>query len=682
MIRALDSAWMMKRSARRRAARVSDACGLSSRAGRGFTLIETLVAIGAVAIVAVGLAAIFDSVGKTVTGGRRTSRLTSFASIIEGQFRKDFDAMIHDKGVLVIRQNMIRLGGADFRRADEITFFARGDFKSVRTPIHPSRVPTSDVALIYYGHGEKQTPDVRTGLRNTYLYPATSPYKSGGGQHFMPTPSPLGQGENAKVSDWTLLRHATLLVKPQLDANGDGRGQRRPEDHNLVVDQLGGSNVPNAAQRILDTPTQFALQPAAPSIFRNVARQMQIVDSPFAPADNLIRSTQPTEGVPSRSSGLVDIATGDLDEIRAMIETGLAIDGVPSDVPGLVPAQSRRLLEIRPFFLVPAGQFKKADLPPDAVAPRRNQLAAANSIDRMHAWMNDLFPAQSDTNPDAGLYRNAFTVGASDEQPGERMRYEPSSPGLLDVTDWQNPDLRTLASDPAMMKSLYADQVAITSSSFLPRCTNFIVEWTFGETLDHDVANGNMRAGDVLWYGPERHSEPSATDRLLALPYPFVDPDSNTQARPFLQPYPLLRNLNELRYYEVSDQLIYGFRANAYQNRFVTGLRGPESLTSYFGYVDPSFDYTWPQRLQGNRSRVWAVNPTTGLLGLVTPTGSEVEDSNADGDKGNDPTDSAIRTLPWAWPKMIRITLSLADPRDANVEETFQYIFSVPERGQ
>ena len=33
----------------------------------------------------------------------------------------------------------------------------------------------------------------------------------------------------------------------------------------------------------------------------------------------------------------------------------------------------------------------------------------------------------------------------------------------------------------------------------------------------------------------------------------------------------------------------------------------------------------------------------------------------------------------WPWPKLIRITMTLGDPTDRDVEETYQIIFEVPE---
>ena len=33
----------------------------------------------------------------------------------------------------------------------------------------------------------------------------------------------------------------------------------------------------------------------------------------------------------------------------------------------------------------------------------------------------------------------------------------------------------------------------------------------------------------------------------------------------------------------------------------------------------------------------------------------------------------------WPWPKYIRITMSIADPLDQNIEETFQMVFELPD---
>ena len=45
-------------------------------------------------------------------------------------------------------------------------------------------------------------------------------------------------------------------------------------------------------------------------------------------------------------------------------------------------------------------------------------------------------------------------------------------------------------------------------------------------------------------------------------------------------------------------------------------------------------------------------------------------------DANNDPP-----SIPWAWPRLIRVTLSLADPNDPTYEQTYQFVFELPEEG-
>ncbi|MCA9299609.1 MAG: type II secretion system protein, partial [Phycisphaerales bacterium] len=127
------------------------------RRDRGFTLVEMLVAIGAVSIIAVGLAAIFGSVGETISTGRRVSRLNSITAAIERTMREDFRRIRRD-GFLVIRNQYAGTRAGDTapdaplweedptpgaRRADEIMFFASGDFATARQSIHPEMIARS-----------------------------------------------------------------------------------------------------------------------------------------------------------------------------------------------------------------------------------------------------------------------------------------------------------------------------------------------------------------------------------------------------------------------------------------------------------------------------------------------------------------------------------------------------------
>ena len=96
----------MRHAQTTRSGRIS-ASSLTRAAGSGFTLMEMLVAVAAVAVVSVGLAAIFDSVGKTVSGGKRVSLLNTYAGLMESRLRRDFDHMTRE-GFLTIRQQWVQ----------------------------------------------------------------------------------------------------------------------------------------------------------------------------------------------------------------------------------------------------------------------------------------------------------------------------------------------------------------------------------------------------------------------------------------------------------------------------------------------------------------------------------------------------------------------------------------------
>src|SRR5829696_6752756 len=69
---------------------------------RGFTLVETMVAVGALALVATGIAVIFETTGRTVSTGRRISAFNTYAAAIEQRLKADISSMTRE-GFLVIR---------------------------------------------------------------------------------------------------------------------------------------------------------------------------------------------------------------------------------------------------------------------------------------------------------------------------------------------------------------------------------------------------------------------------------------------------------------------------------------------------------------------------------------------------------------------------------------------------
>jgi len=545
-------------------------------AARAFTLIEILVAVGAVALVSVGLAAILDSVGRTVTGGRRVSTFNTFATQMEIQLRRDFEAMSRD-GILVIRQQYANAAGgapgniartADDpsprpRRVDEIVFFARGDFTSAREPLSPDLSPRGKHARIYYGMGARRRPSSAGGPANTYLTPELTDLNDEAG---------IGLGEaqpgnpNRFAVDWTLLRHVATLAAP---GNTD-------RSYPPAIFGINTATIPGNL-RVRDKEAQVGLQPAASSVFRRLAELRPGATSvlPLDPANYLrVTPTPPWTGAlaptPNLASGLVDVIATDLPTLRMELHSMQQL-----------PALTGPLVFNQP-------------------------LSGAAARERIQAWMSEVFPAPSEPTP---------------QRPnGVRMRYEVEPPNYVGTL------VLGEGTDPQRLEKAQrlADQRMLTVSSFVPRCTGFVVEWSFGE-IDSDP--GSPTFGQLVFYGGRLN--PSAPGDFRMRQYP--NPTATTWQSP-----PLIRLVGgqSVPRPPVRD-LIYGTPAPT---------PGATDLTSYFGFIDPAF------------------NPDLNGNGQV------------------DPTDAADPWAPWPWPTLVRVTVTMADSLDPTIEQSFQFILPVPER--
>lgn len=570
---------------------------------RAFTLIEIVVAVGAVALIAVGLAAIFDAVGKTVSGGRRVSLLSQYAELIERQMRRDFENMTRD-GYMVIRQQYIEGPGSidgrfdpatdriqgfqqDLspkpRRADEIMFFAAGSYTTARQSIASDLRASSDVARIYYGHGLA----TRSGAALSSRKPI--PNTNDTNDPSLPTVDLLGEptpeNPNRYASDWTLLRHVTLLA-----VGGS-----------ILSPTAPGALGVTDPRRLADSDYQVALQPAAPSLFRVVNEFTPPPLTPFLPLAEAYYNT------PYRfASGIIDIATTNLGEVRnavvnaARMPAGVTAGNVNDPLP---------------------RTFRPVAVPAVGTAPTTRP-GAPNRIDLMHAWMDQGMPAASDPAVS-----------------GARIRYEPEAYDLIATLE-----IPASPSPAQRIQKAYgrADQLALVSSNFLQHCTSFIVEWSFGQ-IDQNSSSPNFN--QLIWYGPRRWTDLNgdgigdANDgEPSVLPYPFATTGSVNPYSIDLAPPALLwdrftfPNNPPFATHNITERLIYGFSP------------APDAavLTSYFGYVDPSFD-------------------------------TDVNTANGPQQHGD-----AAGLLSWAWPRLIRVTLTIADPQDRSIESTFQFYFKTP----
>ncbi len=558
----------------------------ANRDRRGFTLIELLVAIGAIALIAVGVAAVFESVGRTVSGGRRVSLLNQAAAQIEQQLREDFRSMSRDgflifrhgyvdvdaNGNLTLAGDSVPLHPADLtprpRRADEIVFLARGRFTSVRDALHPTRSPKGDHARIYIGHGVRYDADGSQSEIDVFVTPEVD-FGFPGDQADRWR---LGarNGPNEFAAEWVLARHVTLLIQP----TGAEQGPPNPDPFNL------------APARWLDSDVQIAGQPAASSLFRRMAE--------FGASDGAVPRirTASAGAFPLFASGLVDVAATDPAEVRTIVCDAaiLPINSSPADFD---PATGAAL----------DGSFQ-------ASPANGNPLQGDRKF--VHAWLRELFPSHS-------------YAGSSG---GHRIRVEPSMPAYVDTVSFANQQGWTAE----RLAYRLADQRAVTAHGFVARCTEFIVEFSFGETVNNAA---NPRHGELIWHGLERFVD--------------ADGDPNTSNGPFndgreyrvAAPYPTDPATGAARSHATTYRKLdgtigtYPLAVNTVYDATIPGANYPVEQYAHFGYFDP----TW------------------------VPSGA------------NEPP-----TLPWAWPKLIRITLSLADAQDPSVEQSYQFVFEVPER--
>lgn len=549
---------------------------------RGFTLIEILVAVGAMALIAVGLASIFQTIGRTVSGGRRLNLLNARVALIEHQMRLDFASMTRD-GFLAIRNQTTNTAGTGAtalnvalnaegaasrpRRIDEIVFFAKGQFESARDPLHPAYVATANAARIYYGHGLRQFP--------------TSPeYRQPEPTNVNVNATRLGfNGANRFAGDWTLLRHVTLLSTVET--------ARQP-----LVPALGLDPVNNPAHRLrmTDKYGQIALQPAALNIFRHL---LGIYPSPQPGSPTPI--TQNTQvirtGYPMFASGIVDIATQSLSDIKLIITTA----------------------RVDPVAVNPTSW--DANQGPDGVGGPL-YTPGKPALDRQKLWMDSAFPTQSDQ------VRGGETLKIGNFQipgvpPGQRIRFEAGPTDYLSVLNNKNTKGGSFAGGKLEQAYRRADQLMLSSSNFLQGCTEFIVEWSFGDV--------DSNTNQVIWHGLERGIDTNPTlagfEASAARPYPYDSSGtfgSTGASTPITNKgYIKLDGSIETAGYQVPASLIN--HADPVPPTAVV-------LTSYFGFLDPTR------------------------------------------------TDGA----PWPWPTLIRVTVRMLDPGDASAEQTFQFVFDAP----
>lgn len=565
----------------RHAPRIVEPCTRDTVRARALTLVELLVAVAALTLIALGLSRVFAATGDTLRAGRKVSRLNEYAAMIERQMRRDFEQLSRD-GFMVIRHRRLANGAAiEFapdtavpareRRGDEMVFFQTGSFTSARDPINPARQATGTAARVYFGHGLRWSQS----SREYAVAPRSDLPRRQNNPNFAPTFG--ASGVNQYAADWTLLRHITIL-------SGVESQFKRPPISGLRRDPY------------VDFDIQVGWQPAARSIFKFQAEFPPSNASEFA---SFTRLRTGENGMPLFASGIVDIATTDLEQIRST-----TLDAVPprSPVGSAANPEAARTADVGEDQALSSTASNTGEEAIWAPAVNPGTLTSPNMDSptrRMQAWMIDALPAESD-------------FGSATAE--RRMRYEPSPPDYLGTLGASGAEGQAFADTESWRRT---DQTMLCASNFVPGCTEFIVEWSFGNVYPPDYTDAAKR-GQLIWHGLPR----TVNGDVIAKPYlasGTTTNEANAQrvglTNSWVPPGSAIAVPNELIHF-----LPPGL-----------GLNQNSTLYSCFGYLDPLYS-------------------------------------------------SFSAGFDWVWPKLVRITMSLTDPLDPGPEQTFEFIFKVPQK--
>ncbi|MEM7622859.1 MAG: hypothetical protein AAF235_06610 [Planctomycetota bacterium] len=701
----------------------------------GFTLVEVAVTIGVMAVLTFIVAQVFATVGDTVANGKRTSTLNRRAAQLEQVMRQDFERMARGDGFLVIRneyaqtqwdddapsnpifedepEDKVQLFAGDLtprrRRIDEIMFFVtapRGEsFTSSREPLATGTAAQSREARIYYGHGQRYPVDVADNRSNRPMLDETNIPAAGFGGRLGEPSSAAFENPNELASDWSLLRHVTLLSQT------DDAVVTLPERVMHLRPDTVAAEV--FRQRVRDSSRQVALQPAVQSIFRAIAPLQPDLPGELAPWPAGIRPGQDVEtrrggevlylatgragffrsnffeafAAPLFSSGLVDIATTNLSEIRSTVESPYLRAANPGEPPALVyPDEiSGPSNDAASDILINDADIQRNGAAPpqtmsgwqnlwDAtgpVAPTRatpsglveGPVSASLADQVQQVWMLNALP----TEP----FRNfGGNPNSRQDRTGHRMRYEDAPRGSY-VREMSDADDEEKLLDAIEQ----ADQAMLRSSVFMKNCSEFIVEFSMGIVDDNPES---QTFGQLVWHGLRRWVDDDFNgvfdpgERLIAWDDLEVIPVDNTITNEVTPGN--LRAPAEL----LSPSTTTGIGATPLLNSRLNDLSkvfphatvdedfGPDSVDA----TNPDAGYVTGAQPEDMPSQAWVFGYADTPLGVAGggAAGPSLLGAQA-------PT---TQERPWPWPRLIRVTVRLTDEEDRSVETTYQSVFRVP----
>lgn len=597
---------------------------------------------------------------------------------------------------------------ARLRRMDEIMFFDNSrTFRTRRAPLHPAMVATSSAARIYYGHGQQMPADVDgDGLVEPYRADNGGSFRPDTSEDWRfdrprlddlndvavspDSSARLGhaslpgsfQNPNEFAQDWLLMRHVTLLTQPQLDRDV-------PNDI-FGMDAIGSSAgspsspaIALARARIQDNSRQIALQPAAQSIFQPIAALQPVEIENLALVGALgggsgpfpwgVRATatftntasdrfgfasgpsvDETLATPMFLSGLVDIATTDLPSIENEIRFGANTTAYAPWTPfNLVDFGGPMVWYDNPQFSAVSYQTQRANgRAVNSVRNLANPSATIRDEQEQQEWMLSALPS-------IAFDPLANAVSAAQYPLGFRMRGERRPPNLYPPVRVQgNP--RALvdrylpvgyppnARVQELMTSIeQTDQEMLVNNVFLPRCSEFIVEWSYGVT---DRRTDSPTEGSLIWHGLRRWDDLNGNGVYNAGDEPLVADLFVGDGAGFAQYDGVTIEGGTNADFRVPDELNGDLNGDGF-----IATAGAEQR------IDPRIEALTLLRDRANPNQ--RPDPDDARV-------AEYVWGYADGD-GSD----------WPWPTLVRITLRVTDDSESPTEQTYQVVFSVKSEG-
>ena len=475
---------------------------------RGFTLAELIVAVGAVALLTIGIGQIFSSVNRLVGSGAAIAETDQTARAIEARMRDDFAALSRlrtEDTFFAIRSRKIRNSyvnrderdldrraglnefsvgtAARTRRADEMMFLAfggeSGGYASAQiAPGNRTDTVSASVARIYYGQALRPAPDPDFNPedpisgnvpRRQWVPDGDFGQKAGDINRFLSGVPVTGRNEYA--GDWQLVRQQLLLYG------------------GLAAGHVVGSGGPPSSP----IPEGLAYAPYIRDIDNRKRTLAAGVSVNNTNSQNWPRLPQWSTFPRLLAHGRVDICLQTPETLKRWLE-GVEARPVPIPTTPWSPPDSS------PFD---AGKFDQ-----------NPYLTNAGTSWDGPLWNRPLGTGAQTANAQGlkAAIAGAFTRYLAESDPPLIDRGDsPDGSGLNQVTN-QDPPLSALMD---------------LSATIASRCSNFEIAWSDGTTwlynntltIDSDndgVPEVQLRRGDVVWFDMNfsRRRAPGANDDL------------------------------------------------------------------------------------------------------------------------------------------------------------------------